>query len=113
MRIKEATHIREIQLQGEILTIQSKGGKEITKKLTNEDSKALRESFQDGKFEINSRTFSRDLKEAVELVGNTWNGTHGMRHSYAQQKLEQGWSKSEVSKEMGHTREEITDIYLR
>ena len=36
-----------------------------------------------------------------------------MRHSYAQNRLEQGYSKQNVSESIGHIREEITDTYLR
>ena len=48
-------------------------------------------------------------------------GAHGVRHSYAQERMEelqkQGLSRSlsleTVSQEMGHFRPEITEVYLR
>ena len=59
------------------------------------------------------KTYSRNLEKAITKSGQKWTGTHGMRHSYAQNQLEAGKTKSEVSQEMGHNREEITDTYLR
>ena len=52
------------------------------------------------------------FQKQIEKSGQKYNGTHGIRHSYAQKMLETH-SKAEVSKELGHTREEITDTYLR
>ena len=52
----------------------------------------------------------------LSILGSSYsfyNGTHGMRHSYAQEQLSKGLSKAEVSAELGHVREEITNIYLR
>jgi len=49
----------------------------------------------------------------LEKVGNKYNGTHGLRHSFAQDKLEEGYTKGQVSEMMGHVREDITDVYLR
>jgi len=36
---------------------------------------------------------------------------HGERHAYAQQRIEEGASKIEVSLELGHNRQEVTKIY--
>ena len=74
--------------------------------------KKIKENAVDGKYEINKRTYARDLQKKIEESGQKYNGTHGIRHSYAQKMLETH-SKAEVSQEMGHSREEITDTYLR
>jgi site-specific recombinase XerD len=73
----------------------------------------IRENATDGKFNIAYTTYKDNLKSAIEKSGQEYNGTHGIRHAYAQNLLEQGYSKAEVSKEMGHVREEITNTYLR
>jgi site-specific recombinase XerD len=36
---------------------------------------------------------------------------HGERHAYAQQRIEEGASKIEVSRELGHNRQEVTKTY--
>ena len=72
----------------------------------------LRENAVEGKYEVNNRTYARDFQKQIEKSGQKYTGTHGIRHTYAQKMLE-NHSKAEVSKELGHTREEITDTYLR
>jgi len=114
LRVREATHINlNKQMTGNILQIQAKGGKPVIVELSKELEKEIREAAKNGIYEVNRSTYSRDLKSAVEAVGNKWNGTHGMRHSYAQSKLEDGYTKAQVSEAMGHVREEITNVYLR
>ena len=114
LRVKEATQINlERQLKDNILTITQKGGKLTQKEISPTLTSKLRENAVQGIYSINSRTYTRHLKEAIEKSGQKWSGTHGMRHSYAQSQLEAGKTKLEVSQEMGHNREEITDTYLR
>lgn len=115
LRVSAACHIDvEKNLSHDnVLHYHEKGGRDGFKELTPELAQAIRDQAVDGKYDINNRTFSRDLQKAIEQKGNDWNGTHGMRHTYAQNKLEEGWTKAEVSASMGHTREEITDTYTR
>ena len=114
LRVKEATHINlNKQMTGNVLQVQAKGGKPVIVELSKKLEKEIREAAKNGIYEVNRSTYSRDLKSAVEAVGNKWNGTHGMRHSYAQSKLEDGYTKAQVSEAMGHVREEITNVYLR
>lgn len=114
LRVKEATHINlNKQITGNVLQVQAKGGKPVIVELSKKLEKEIREAAKNGIYEVNRSTYARDLKSAVEQVGNKWNGTHGMRHSYAQNKLEEGYTKAEVSENMGHVREEITNVYLR
>jgi len=114
LRAKAATHINlEKQLNGNTLTYKEKGGKLSEKELSPALVSKLKENALNGKYEVNYKTYTRDLKEALEKVGNTYNGTHGLRHSFAQSKLEEGYTKAQVSDMMGHVREEITDVYLR
>lgn len=113
LRVNASTHIDlNKQLHGNTLTFREKGGKLSQKELNPTLAQKLRENSVDGKYEINKRTYSRDFQKQIEKSGQNYNGTHGIRHSYAQKMLE-NHSKAEVSKELGHTREEITDTYLR
>ena len=113
LRVNASTHIDlNKQLNGNTLTYREKGGKLSQKELNPNLAQKLRENSVDGKYEVNKRTYSRDLQKKIEKSGQKYNGTHGIRHTYAQKMLETH-SKAEVSQEMGHSREEITDTYLR
>lgn len=113
LRVNASTHIDlNKQLHGNTLTYREKGGKLSQKELSPNLVQKLRENAVDGKYEVNKRTYARDFQKQIEKIGQRYNGTHGIRHTYAQKMLE-NHSKAEVSKELGHTREEITDTYLR
>lgn len=113
LRVNASTHINlEKQLHGNTLTFREKGGKLSQKELSPNLAQKIRENALEGKYEINKRTYARDFQKQIEKSGQKYNGTHGIRHTYAQKMLETH-SKAEVSQEMGHSREEITDTYLR
>lgn len=113
LRVNAATHINlDKQLNGNTLIYREKGGKLSRKELSPNLAQKLKVNAVDGKYEINKRTYARDLQKQIEKSGQKYNGTHGIRHSYAQKMLETN-SKAEVSQEMGHSRAEITDTYLR
>lgn len=113
LRVNASTHINlDKQLNGNTLTFKEKGGKLSHKELSPNLAQKIRENALEGKYEINKRTYARDFQKQIEKSGQRYNGTHGIRHTYAQKMLETH-SKAEVSQELGHTREEITDTYLR
>ena len=113
LRVNAASHINlDKQLNGNTLTFREKGGKLSQKVLSPNLAQKIRENALEGKYEINKRTYARDFQREIEKSGQKYNGTHGIRHSYAQKILETN-SKAEVSQEMGHSRPEITDTYLR
>ena len=113
LRINAATNINiEKQLKDNTLIYREKGGKLSQKELNASLTSKIIKNAVNGKYEINKRTYSREIKKEIEKTGQKYNGTHGIRHSYAQKMLETH-SKAEVSQEMGHSREEITDTYLR
>ena len=113
LRVSAATRINlATQLNQNTLSFKQKGGKLSEIELTSTLASKLRENALNGKFELNYRTYYRDLKKAIEKTGQKFNGTHGMRHSYAQNQLEHK-TKLEVSQDLGHVREEITLVYLR
>jgi integrase len=114
LRAKEATHINiSRQLRDNTLSYQQKGGKLSEIKLSPTLVSKIEENAVNGKYELNYKTYSRNLKEAIEKTGQKFNGTHGIRHAFAQSQLESGLTKQEVSEAMGHKREEITNTYLR
>jgi len=114
LRAGAATHINlDKQLHGNVLSYREKGGKWSQKVLDKDLVSQLHKNAQNGSYAINYKTYTRDLRQGIENLGEEWHGTHGLRHSYAQRRLEEGASLGEVSLEMGHVREEITLAYLR
>lgn len=114
LRMNEATHFR---LNDNILTTQGKGGYIITKEITQELADKIKPYLTNQKFTHSNSTYEKELRVTYEKVATKsdtkWNGTHGIRHTYAQTRLEQGATKEEISKEMGHHREEIIETYIR
>ena len=114
LRVSASTHINlNKQLNGNTLSYQEKGGKWSQKELNPTLVSKIKENAVNGKYELNKKTYSRDLQKAIEKTGQKYNGTHGIRHTFAQKELASGKSKQEVSEAMGHVREEITNTYLR
>ena len=114
LRMSAATHINiEKQLNGNTLSYQEKGGKWSQRELTPALVSKIKENAVNGKYELSRNTYRDQLQKEIEKSGQQYNGTHGIRHSFAQQKIAEGYSKEEVSKMMGHTRVEIINTYLR
>ena len=114
LRVNAATHINiEKQLHGNTLKYQEKGGKWSEKELNPTLVSKIKENAVNGKYELSYNTYRDQLQKAIEKTGQKYNGTHGIRHAYAQKELEAGKSKQEVSEAMGHVRPEITNAYLR
>ena len=67
LRVNAATHINlDKQLNGNTLTFREKGGKLSRKELSPNLAQKLRENAVEGKYEINKRTYSRDLQKKIE-----------------------------------------------
>lgn len=114
LRVNAATHINiDKQINGNILKYREKGGKWSEKEISPTLASKIRENAVNGKYELSYNTYRDQLQKAIEKTGQKYNGTHGIRHTYAQRELEAGKSKKEVSESMGHVREEITNVYLR
>ena len=64
-------------------------------------------------FNGNYGEFREALKEAVENCNENWTGIHGLRYSYAQERLTEGISQSQISLEMGHSRIGVLEVYVR
>lgn len=128
LRVTEATHIKENQLQGNTLIFQGKGGYEQVKELSPAIANAIRENMQDGVFKVNQNSYREALKEAARIEGEKYTGTHGLRYNFAQEtfvkRFEENVSRGMnyeqaerealkyTSEELGHHREEITHHYL-
>jgi integrase len=108
--------IREIQLP------QSLSDRLEERRLTEPKSIIDRGIYYEQVYEISGgKTWSTNFNEKSVEVLEWSNGAHGLRHSYAQERVnevqERGKTYSKtleiVSQELGHFRPEITEVYLR
>lgn len=98
----------------------SKGGVEYDTKVLNDELLERVKDAIEQDYKLNYEDYRETLKDAVEQNGEEWHGTHGLRYDFAQERFEelkeQGLNDNEalaeVSLEMGHSREEITEHYL-
>lgn len=102
------------------LTIEgSKGGITYQTKPLSDDLLQKVAEAKEMNYKANYTEYKDTLKQAVESTGQEWNGTHGLRYNFAQERVlelrEQGYTESEAngitSLNMGHSRLEITQHY--
>jgi len=55
--------------------------------------------------------FAKNMQYSFNKSNSDYFHFHGERHSYAQCRIEEGASKIEVSRELGHNRQEVTKTY--
>jgi len=114
LRVAPATNINPTeQLKGNVLFYKEKGGKISHKELNPELAEKIRETAKNGGYKVPYSSYKYALRKAIEKTGQKYTGSHGIRHTYAQKRLEEGLTKAEVSAEMGHNREDIIRVYLR
>lgn len=82
-----------------------------TSHLSNETAQRVRDAIESG-YKVNYGEFREVLKEAVAHCNEHWTGVHGLRYSYAQEALNNGASRAELSLAMGHSRIEVLEVYL-
>ena len=133
-RIHEVSLIKPAQLLGMSLdevtgekmgkiSVRGKGGKSrdlFLKPATYSNVSAFIEA--EGKFCIDKNAYGADLRQACKVVGEKYSGSHGLRWSYAQHRMDSlqshGGKTYEqalliVSRSMGHERADVTEHYLR
>lgn len=136
-RISEINHLKAGQLQGVQkdpvsgeekgkieISRGSKGGKVretfVSKETYSRLEKAIQNS-QNGRIEINKKSYNTDLKQAGKQAGDRIETNHALRHNFAQNRVNEccnnkqnfEQAKQTVSTQMGHNRPEVTEIYLR
>lgn len=132
-RISEINHVTKDQLRGlradphsgvvkGWIHVEGKGGKEREVGVSPGTYARLSAEVAGGtRFEFDKNAYRADLKEAAVRTGQSYEGSHGLRWSWAQERhseLQQfgmtyDQSLTEVSREMGHERGDITEHYLR
>lgn len=131
-RVKEASHITRDQLRGlradehtgrmkGYFEVKGKGGKIRDIGVSPATYDRLGAAVADKRFEFNKDKYRYDLKRSACRSGQAYEGSHGLRWSFAQERhselqqygLTYEQSLSEISAEMGHDRADITTHYLR
>ena len=131
-RISEANHINSKQLRGvktDVYTgrpmgwihVEGKGGKEREIAVSLDTYARLQQTLSKGRFEFNMDSYRKALEKAAKKTGQSYEGSHGLRWSWAQERhaiLQQNGltyeqTLSRISQEMGHERGDITEHYLR
>jgi integrase len=78
--------------------------------------------FYEQRYDIGGgKQFTDSFSKASDRALDWSTGAHGLRHSYAQERMDElqkiGYDRETaletVSQEMGHFRSEITEVYLR
>lgn len=132
-RVKEISLVGKDQLQGVWndrhtgqargwIEVQGKGGKVRLIGVSQESYQRLAlDIARSGRFEIDGDRYREDLKQAAAASRQEYEGSHGLRWSWAQERhaelQENGMtyeqSLTQVSQDMGHERSDITQHYLR
>jgi hypothetical protein len=134
-RVKEISHINEGQLKGlqanritgEVrgrVEVVGKGGKVRELQVSQSTYAGIKTAIAaaGGVFRLEEyKVYLDNLKDAAERSGQDYNGTHGLRWNYAQDRMRELQTHGltyeealrEVSQEMGHERSDITEHYLK
>lgn len=125
LRIADATKINahNISADGATLMVKnSKNGQDITVALRPGEADHIRAlADSNGMVAVKQSEYRAALTRACADTGQDYNGSHGLRHNYAQNRMDaltsSGMSYTKaldtVASEMGHHRAEITHTYLR
>lgn len=123
LRVSDACVVKPEQWDGTHLTVEnSKNGQTITVTPSPELAAKITAALdKDGLISVNRNQYDYRLERACDATGQEFHGTHGLRHNFAQERMQeytsQGMSFNEalqhVSEDMGHHRPDITKHYLR
>jgi len=105
------------------LEVEGKGGKEREISVSVETYHAVERVIQEngGNMHFDKNEYREILKDAAELSGQDYTGSHGLRWNFAEERMEELQEHTnmtyeerlqEVSWEMGHERADITEHYL-
>ena len=123
LRANESYKIHLIPGRENCIEVHQKGGARTIKEISPEDYQRLvsMSGGRDNFYILDYQTVRRAWGDACERMGVADNGLHGIRATYAHRSydahiargLSAAATKAEVSQELGHTRLEIVDTYLR
>jgi integrase len=132
LRIAGATNINTGQLMGlakdaitgkvvGLIDYKGKGGKLGRAQVNPETYRKLTDHIKkQGELKVSGDSYRTSLKTAAQATGQEYNGSHGLRWNFAQERFAElqksgvSYEKAlgEVSRELGHNRINITEHYL-
>jgi len=125
-RISELNRITEKNFleNNTFKVIDGKGGKDREVPLSGETYQALKDlvdKSESGIFTFDMNDYRDALKDAAKATDQPYNGSHGLRWNFAQEKFQELQKQGatyeealqEVSHLLGHERPDITEHYLR
>lgn len=123
LRANESYKIHLVPGKENCMEIHQKGGARTIKEISPEDYQKLvsLSGGRDNYYISDYQTVRRAWGDACDCMGVADNGLHGLRATYAHRSydahmasgLSRDAARAEVSQELGHTRLEIVDTYLR
>lgn len=123
LRANESYKIHLVPGKENCMEIHQKGGARTIKEISPEDYQKLvsLSGGRDNYYISDYQTVRRAWGDACDRMGVADNGLHGLRATYAHRSydahmasgLSRDAARAEVSQELGHTRLEIVDTYLR
>ena len=123
LRVSDACVVKPGQWDGTRLLVEnSKNGQGIAVTPPPELAAKITAALdKNGIISVNRNSYDYRLEKACNVVGEEFHGTHGLRHNFAQERMQEytsrGMSFNEalqhVSEDMGHHRPDITKHYLR
>lgn len=123
LRANESYKIHLVPGRENCIEVHQKGGARTIKDISPEDYQRLvsLSGGRDNYYISDYQTVRRAWGDACDRMGAADNGLHGLRATYAHRSydahiargLSAAEAKAEVSQELGHTRLEIVDTYLR
>ena len=123
LRVDDAITIDKLHLKEDntIHVIGSKNGLSYTTAPISENLAEKLLSHQEAGYKAGYTEYKDSMKEVVISLGQEWRGTHSLRYDYANTEHEKNLiegmtpteSKYKISSEMGHTRPDITEHYLK
>jgi site-specific recombinase XerD len=129
LRLSELNMLKPEQFKQNniFVVVKSKGG--LTREVQFRDKKAYQEFKnlalnnlnEDGKFSFNKNAYRLAVAQSAKQLNEKYTADHSFRHNYAQERFSQLLSqgkteleaKLQISQELGHSRPDIVDHYLR
>jgi len=121
IRVNDAIYIKKDQLlTHNQIRFRSKGGKVFIKKIDPFLYQKIKKAVESNTYNIQYKTFYRDMQRVAKENNIPWAGTHGLRHAWAKKdfsnNLKSGLSNEKsllkTSENLAHNRAEITKLYI-
>ena len=122
-RLREVTKLTEknIPEPGVLRLTHTKGGRVRDVPIPEDLWTELDHRLSTAPVDVHPKAYTRALEDAVAVSGERWHGSHGLRYTFARNKVEEMTAAgvnydrtlAAVSRLLGRSRASITEYYLR